>query len=124
LNGMTLISIFLICLPIIFFASAIQMLVASFSRSTKEAGTYLPFIALVPSLPGLALAFFPVKATLWTMLIPTFGQQILINQFMRLEPISALNAVVSSVMTILVSAFITLAAVKLYEREQIVIGKG
>lgn len=124
LNGMTLISIFLICLPIIFFASAIQMLVASFSRSTKEAGTYLPFIALVPSLPGLALAFFPVKATLWTMFIPTFGQQILINQFMRLEPISALNAVVSSVMTILVSAIITLAAVKLYEREQIVIGKG
>jgi sodium transport system permease protein len=124
LNGMSLISIFLICLPIIFFASAIQMLVASFSRSTKEAGTYLPFIALVPSLPGLALAFFPVKATLWTMLIPTFGQQILINQFMRLEPISALNAVVSSVMTILVSAIITLAAVKLYEREQIVIGKG
>jgi sodium transport system permease protein len=124
LNGMTLISIFLICLPIIFFASAIQMLVASFSRSTKEAGTYLPFIALVPSLPGLALAFFPVKATLWTMLIPTFGQQILINQFMRLEPINALNAVVSSVMTILVSAVITLAAVKLYEREQIVIGKG
>jgi sodium transport system permease protein len=124
LNGMTMISIFLICLPIIFFASAIQMLVASFSRSTKEAGTYLPFIALVPSLPGLALAFFPVKATLWTMLIPTFGQQILINQFMRLEPISGLNAVVSSVMTILVSAVITLAAVKLYEREQIVIGKG
>jgi sodium transport system permease protein len=124
LNGMTMISIFLICLPIIFFASAIQMLVASFSRSTKEAGTYLPFIALVPSLPGLALAFFPVKAALWTMLIPTFGQQILINQFMRLEPISGLNAVVSSVMTILVSAVITLAAVKLYEREQIVIGKG
>jgi hypothetical protein len=31
--------------------------------------------------------------------------------------------VVSSVMTILVSAIITLAAVKLYEREQIVIGK-
>jgi sodium transport system permease protein len=123
LNGMTLISIFLICLPIIFFASSIQMLVASFSRSTKEAGTYLPFIALVPSLPGLALAFFPVKATLWTMLIPTYGQQILINQFMRLEPISGSNAVVSSVMTILVSAIITLAAVKLYEREQIVIGK-
>jgi hypothetical protein len=64
-----------------------------------------------------------VKATLWTMLIPTYGQQILINQFMRLEPISGSNAVVSSVMTILVSAIITLAAVKLYEREQIVIGK-
>ena len=37
MNGVTLISIFLICLPIIFFASSIQMLVASFVRSTKEA---------------------------------------------------------------------------------------
>jgi sodium transport system permease protein len=123
LNGATLISIFLICLPIVFFASSIQMVVASFSRSTKEAGTYLPFIALVPSLPGLALAFFPVKAALWTMLIPTFGQQLLINQFMRLEPISVWNAIVSSVMTIIISAGITFIAVKLYGREQIVIRK-
>jgi len=123
LNGATLISIFLICLPIIFFASSIQMVVASFSRSTKEAGTYLPFIALVPSLPGLALAFFPVKAALWTMLIPTFGQQLLINQFMRLEPISIWNATVSSVMTIVISAGIAFIAVKLYERGQIVIRK-
>jgi sodium transport system permease protein len=123
LNGATLVSIFLICLPIIFFASSIQMVVASFSRSTKEAGTYLPFIALVPSLPGIALAFFPVKAALWTMLIPTFGQQLLINQIMRLEPISVWNAVVSSVMTIMISAGITFLAVKLYGREQIVIRK-
>jgi sodium transport system permease protein len=123
LNGATLISIFLICLPIIFFASSIQMVVASFSRSTKEAGTYLPFIALIPSLPGLALAFFPVKAVLWTMLIPTFGQQLLINQFMRLEPISVWNAIVSSVITIMFSAGIVFISVKLYEREQILIRK-
>jgi len=123
LNILTLISIFFICLPIIFLASAIQILVASFARSTKEAGTYLPFIALVPSLPGLALAFFPVKPELWTMLIPTFGQQILINQFMRLEPINLSNAMLSSAITLLISVAITFIAIKLYEREQIVIRK-
>jgi len=123
LNILTLISIFLICLPMIFLACSVQMLVASFARSTKEAGTYLPFIALVPSLPGLALAFFPVKPELWTMLIPTFGQQILINQFMRLEPISLSNAILSSAITLLISMAITYIAIKLYEREQIVIGK-
>jgi sodium transport system permease protein len=119
----TLLSIFLLCLPIIFLASAIQMLVASFARSTKEAGTYLPFIALVPSLPGLALAFFPVKPELWTMLIPTFGQQIMINQFMRAEPFSLSNALISTIMTIIISAGITLIAIRLYSREQIVIRK-
>ena len=119
----TLLSIFLICLPVVFLASAIQMLVASFARSTKEAGTYLPFIALVPSLPGLALAFFPVKPELWTMLIPTFGQQIMINQFMRAEPFSISNALISTVMTIIISVGITLVAIRLYSREQIVIRK-
>lgn len=123
LDLITLISIFLICLPIVFLASAIQMLVASFARSTKEAGTYLPFIALIPSLPGLALAFSPVKPDLWTMLIPTFGQQILINQFMRLEPVSLLNAVISTVMTLVISAGITMIAIRLYNREQIVFRK-
>ena len=123
LNILTLLSIFLICLPIVFLASAIQILVASYARSTKEAGTYLPFIALIPSLPGLALAFFPVKPELWTMLIPTFGQQILINQFMRMEPISMLNAVLSSAITVLMSILITFLAILLYRREQMVIRK-
>lgn len=123
LNVLTLLLIFLICLPIVFLASAIQMVVASFARSTKEAGTYLPFIALIPSLPGLALAFFPVKPALWTMLIPTFGQQLLINQFMRLEPVSLSNAVISTLTTLVISAGITLIAIRLYNREQIVFRK-
>lgn len=123
LNVLTLFWIFLICLPIAFLASAIQILVASFARSTKEAGTYLPFIALIPSLPGLALAFFPVKPVLWTMLIPTFGQQIMINQLMRLEPISISNAAISTMMTLLISTILTLIAIRLYNREQIVIRK-
>jgi sodium transport system permease protein len=124
LNILTLLLIFLICLPIVFLASAIQMVVASFARSTKEAGTYLPFIALIPALPGLALAFFPVKPALWVMLIPTFGQQILINQFMRLEPINITFSMISTVTTLLVSMVITWIAIWLYEREQILFRKG
>src|SRR5262245_13524738 len=120
---LTLLWIFLICVPISFLASSIQMVVASFARSAKEAGTYWPFIGLIPSLPGLALAFTPVKPALWTMLIPTFGQQLLINQLMRLEPISISNAVISVLMTLLVSIAMTLIAIQLYNREQIVVAK-
>jgi sodium transport system permease protein len=117
-----LLAIFLICLPIIFLACAIQTLIASFTKTTKEAGTYLPFIGLIPSLPGLALAFLPVRPDLWTMIIPTFGQQILINQFLRFEPISGINIVVSTVLTLLLSVVITYLAIKLYEGERIITG--
>lgn len=118
----TLIAIFLICVPIVFLACAIQTLIASFTKTTKEAGTYLPFVGLIPSLPGLALAFLPVKPDLWTMLIPTFGQQILINQFLRFEPISGTNIVVSTALTLLLSTVITFVAIKLYEGERIISG--
>lgn len=117
-----LLAVFLICLPIIFLACAIQTLIASFTKTTKEAGTYLPFIGLIPSLPGLALAFLPVKPDLWTMLIPTFGQQILINQFLRSEPILGINIAISAVLTILLSLGITYISVKLYEGERIIKG--
>ncbi len=116
-------SIFMICLPIVFLACAIQTLIASFTKTTKEAGTYLPFVGLIPSLPGLALAFLPVKPALWTMLIPTFGQQILINQFLRSEPILGLNIIVSAVLTITLSVMVTYIAIKLYEGERIITGK-
>lgn len=118
-----LLSVFLICLPIVLLACAIQTLIASFAKTTKEAGTYLPFIGLIPSLPGLALAFLPVKPDLWTMLIPTFGQQILINQFLRSEPISGMNILISAALTIVLSLVITYIAIKLYEGERIVTGK-
>ena len=122
LDAGVLVAVFLICLPIVVLACAIQTLIASFAKTTKEAGTYLPFIGLIPSLPGLALAFLPVKPALWTMLIPTFGQQVLINQFLRFEPISPMNIVISSVMTVVLAALITLIAIKLYEGERIITG--
>lgn len=115
-------AIFLICLPIVLLACAIQTLIASFTKTTKEAGTYLPFIGLIPSLPGLALAFLPIKPALWTMLIPTFGQQILINQFLRSEPISNMNIITSAILTILLSLGFTMIAIKLYEGERIITG--
>ena len=116
----TLISIFLLCLPIVFLACAVQTLIASFTKTTKEAGTYLPFIGLIPSLPGLALAFLPVKPDLWTMLIPTFGQQILINQFLRSEPILVSNVIISALLTIWLAMVIMLMGIKLYEGERII----
>ena len=117
-----LIAIFFICLPIVFLACAIETLIASFTKTTKEAGTYLPFIGLIPSLPGLALAFLPIKPTLWTMLIPTFGQQILINQFLRSEPILGLHIVTSALLTIVLALAITSIAIKLYQGERIITG--
>lgn len=117
-----LVGIFLISLPMILLASSLQMIVASFTRSFKEAQTYVAFLPLIPALPGILLAFLPVKPTIWAMLIPTFGQQLLINQLMRGEPLSAVNVALSTLVTLIAAAIFTLIAIRLYKREHIILG--
>lgn len=117
-----LVGIFIISLPMIFLASAVQMIVTSFTRSFKEAQTYVGFLPMVPALPGIGLAFMPIKARLWTMLIPTFGQQLLINQMMRGEPIDPLNIIVSTAVTTLAAIILIFVAIHLYRQERLLFG--
>ena len=114
--------IFLISLPMILLAGSLQMVIATFARSFKEAQSYVGFLPLIPALPGIGLAFLPIKPVLWTMLIPTFGQQILINQFMRDEAVSTSNVLISSFATILLAGILIIIAIRLFQRERIIFG--
>lgn len=114
--------IFLVSLPMILLASALQMIIATFTRSFKEAQTYVAFLPLIPALPGIGLAFMPVKPALWTMLIPTFGQQLIINQLMRGEPVNPVNVVVSAAATLLAALILIYVAVGMYQNERILFG--
>lgn len=115
-------AIFLISIPMILLASALQMIIATFTRSFKEAQTYVAFLPLIPAIPGIGLALLPIKTSLWMMLIPTFGQQLIINQLMRGEPVNLAYALISAGATFIVSVFLIFIAVKLYEHERILFG--
>lgn len=116
--------IFLITVPMMILAAALQMIIATLSRTVKEAQSYLAFLPLIPALPGLFLAFIPLKPALWMMLVPTFGQQLLINQLMRGEAADPLFVTVSALVTLALGAVLTLAAVRLFGREGVLFGKG
>ncbi len=109
--------------PMMLLASALQMIVATATKGTKEAQTYLGFLPMIPAMPGMFLAFFPVKPELWNMAIPTFGQQILINRLMRGEGIAPLHVVLNTTVTILVSLLLVWVAIRLYGREKLVLVK-
>jgi sodium transport system permease protein len=122
LDARIIAGIFLISLPMVLLASALQMIIATFTRSFKEAQTYVAFLPLVPALPGIGLAFLPIQASIANMLVPTFGQQILINQMLRGDPINPLFVLVSTLATLIVSIALVLAAIRLYQRERILFG--
>lgn len=123
LEADSLFFIFLIALPEILLASALQMLVASFTRSFKEAQTYLSFLPLIIGLPGMFLAFSPVRSDLVKMLIPTYSQSLLFNQILRGETILPQHLLVATISTLLVATALIFVAFRLYQGERVVFGK-
>jgi sodium transport system permease protein len=123
LDPVALLAIFLIALPITLVASAVQMLIASFTRSFREALTYLSLIPLIPALPGIVLAVLPVKTEWWMMLIPTFGQQVLINQLLRAEAVNPLYVGIATLATLGAGAILVKLAIHFFARESVVFGR-
>ncbi|MFN8443393.1 MAG: ABC transporter permease [Caldilineaceae bacterium] len=110
-------------LPMMLLATALQMIVATATKGTKEAQTYLGFLPLIPAMPGMFLAFFPVKPAWWNMAIPTFGQQILINRLMRGEVIDPSFVAANTLVTLVVALLLVWVAIRLYGRERLVLVK-
>ena len=114
--------IFVLALPLMLFAVALQSVIAAVTRSFKETQTYLALLPLVPSVPGLVFVFIAIKAHAWMMTIPTLSQTVLIGQIMRGEPLSALNVAIASVVTTACALGLLAIAVRLYRREALLLG--
>ena len=114
-----LLSILLLCLPLMVFVVALQLMIASYTKSFKEAQNYISIVLLVPALPALIMAVLPIKESLWVVLLPTVGQQLFINQVLRGEPLTAANVALSSAVTLAVGLALLALVVRQYRREGI-----
>ena len=111
-----------VLMPLIVAAVALQVIVATVSRSYKETQTYLGLLPLVPSLPGMMLVFVPLKAKVWMMALPTFGQILLIGGLIRGEPLDPLDLAVSLASATGLALLLIWLAGRLYERDQLLFG--
>jgi sodium transport system permease protein len=110
-----------VCLPLVFLASATQLLISAVTRSMKEAQTYLGLLPLVPGLAGMVLAMAPVNARPLLAAIPTFGQTLLMGQVVRGEGVSAAFIGITAVATLTATVLLLYLAFRLYEREEILL---
>jgi sodium transport system permease protein len=110
-------------LPLAFLAPALQMLIAIFARSFKEAQTYLSLLLFVPMLPGFLFAFDAAGPRPWMRAVPIVGQQILMADLLRGEPAPAGAASLLAVLTLLVAVACVAAAARCLREERIVLGR-
>ncbi len=111
--------LFFTCLPFVFAASGLLILVASFTKSYKEAQSYLGFIMLLPSMPLLFLAFLSPEASLSNMWVPSLSQALIILETVKGETIDISLILLSGISSLLTAAALCFVAMKLYQRERI-----
>ncbi len=110
-------------LPATLLAGALQLLVASGSRSFKEAQIALSMALFVPMMPGLLLSLKPTETAEWMQAVPVLGHQILVTDLITGEPVSGAMAGALVLSSLAVTALLLLATAALYKREAILFGR-
>jgi sodium transport system permease protein len=87
---------FAICLPFVPLGATLMTLVASFTRTYREAQTYLTTVLLVPTLPIAFASIYSLKTNSSLMVIPSLSQHLLMTSVLKDEPISVHDVLVSA----------------------------
>jgi sodium transport system permease protein len=109
--------VILCCLPLVPLGAALMTIVAAFTRSYREAQTYLGFVLIIPTLPLAFAGVLGLRPSAGLMAVPSLSQHFLITSLLRDEPVSAVHLALSVVVTLTIGAVLTLIAGRLYERE-------
>ncbi len=110
-------------LPLSLLASALQLTLALFARTFKEAQTYLSLLVLIPGLPAMFLALQPIKASVRMMAVPVFGQTLLMTDVLRGEPPPAAWFAIAAAVAVALSAALLAWAARLLRNEKIIFGR-
>lgn len=112
---------YLVMLPVAVFGAGTLSLLASYTKSFREAQTYTGVAMLVPSLPILVAYFMQAQPSLPLMLVPGLSQHVLLTELIKGEGLDFANALVSAIATTAIGVAGTLATVRRYRSEKLLI---
>ena len=115
----TAMAMFLVGVPFALFIAALLTVVASFTRTYKEAQTWLSFIFLLPMIPAFALVLFPKQPARWMMLIPGMSQDVLMTSLLKGEALAPGFVALSAGSSLVLGLALGWLSGQLYRREKI-----
>ena len=113
----TALEFFAICLPFVPLGAALMTFVASFTRSYREAQTYLTSVLLVPTLPIAFASIYSLKTQSSLMFIPSLSQHLLMTSVLKDEPIAPLDVLVSAGSAFCIAALLIVLTARHWRRE-------
>jgi sodium transport system permease protein len=112
-----LLAAFVLFAPFILLGAALMTLVASFTKSYREAQTWLSVLVVAPTLPILIVSIMTLRPRLEFMFIPSLSQHLLLVDLIKNEPVNGLHVAISFISTLFLGALLTWVCARLYRRE-------
>jgi len=106
-----------IFLPFILVGAALMTLVASFTKSYREAQTWLSVVLIAPTMPILIVSILTLRPRTEFMFIPSLSQHLLLVDMVKNEPINGLHVAISVISTFVIGIILTWVCARLYRRE-------
>jgi sodium transport system permease protein len=113
----TALAFFAICLPFVPLGAALMTFVASFTRSYREAQTYLTSVLLVPTLPIAFASIYSLKTNSSLMFIPSLSQHLLMTSVLKDDPIAVQDIVVSAASSLCIALVLIALTARHWRRE-------
>lgn len=107
--------------PLALLAATSQTLIAAFSKSFREAQTWLGMLMIVPALPSMIMAINPIKPVDWMYAAPLLSQHVVISQIVRGETVLLWQYAASIGGTLALGLILAWLAVRVYHRERLAI---
>ncbi len=117
LDARAAVTAFWVVAPFTVLGAAIMCLVASFTRSFKEAQTWLSVVLFVPILPAVIHFIRPFEPTLLNLAVPVLGQHVALLEILAAETLSPAAVIVNAGSTLVLAGLVACAAWLFYRRE-------
>lgn len=112
-------AIFGVMLPMVPLGAALMTVVASFTRTNREAQSWLSVVLIVPVAPIMFAVMNGTRPQSSLMAIPSLSQHLLATSLLRGDPVSIPYVLISVLTTLTAGALLGALAVRLYRREAI-----
>jgi sodium transport system permease protein len=112
-----------VVMPLCPLIVAVQMYVATFAKSFKEAQSYLSFLMMAQMIPGMMSTMNTLPSKGWMYYVPWIGQQSLLTDVLGNKPIGPLVFVVVGAINLALAIVVIQAGAGLLNREKIIFGR-
>ena len=102
---------------------ALQMLIATYGRTFKEAQTYVSYLITTISMIPMIIIFGQIKDSTWQLFVPMLGQQMVITRILRGDPVEAMHFLIPFAVNSAIAATAIFLMSKLLTKEKIIFGR-